>query len=302
MIKHTILVLFYNQEKYVDICLNSILNQKTLPYEIIIGDDCSTDRTSDILINYKKKYPNLIKLFIHKKNKGIEENINFLISKVNGNIVSFLAGDDYFDLNCLFNINYEINKNQIDLNSNFIVVTNTIYLFPNGEEKIFNNYKNRHKIAFQQRIRYSLDYRSIGISISLLKEIGKIEKKYGVFSDWIWTTNMDLKGNHYYSNSISSYYRIGTGVTSHINLANERLKIITEIKKKFKKNLKLSDYLYLKLDTTYWELCKNKSFINYILFIFYYYINVFNIDSNNYLSSENKFIPNIIKLKLEKKL
>ncbi|MBK6537667.1 MAG: glycosyltransferase [Ignavibacteria bacterium] len=58
----------YNHGKYISQCLDSVLNQKTdFDFEIILGEDCSTDRTREIAIEYKNKHPEKFKLYLPKK-------------------------------------------------------------------------------------------------------------------------------------------------------------------------------------------------------------------------------------------
>ena len=67
--KITILFTTYNHKKYINKALDSIVEQKTdVPFEILIYDDASTDGTSDIIREYAKRYPAIIKAFIAKKN------------------------------------------------------------------------------------------------------------------------------------------------------------------------------------------------------------------------------------------
>ena len=59
----SVLVTFYNQEKYVDLALNSIVNQKTdFGIKVLIGDDGSTDKTRDIVVKWIDRYPGMIEL------------------------------------------------------------------------------------------------------------------------------------------------------------------------------------------------------------------------------------------------
>lgn len=63
MIKVTVCITTYNVESYIEQTLNSILDQKTsFDFEILVGDDCSTDNTRSILLRYKEQYPNKITL------------------------------------------------------------------------------------------------------------------------------------------------------------------------------------------------------------------------------------------------
>lgn len=87
----------YNHEKYIAEALNGFLMQKTnFEYEIIIGEDCSTDLTKSIIEDYCQKYPGRIKLITYKKNiGGIRNQVEtFNLSK--GKYVAMCDGDDYW--------------------------------------------------------------------------------------------------------------------------------------------------------------------------------------------------------------
>ncbi|GHV84103.1 hypothetical protein AGMMS50212_14430 [Spirochaetia bacterium] len=59
----------YNGGEFIAETLDSIINQKhNYPYEIIICDDCSTDNSREVILSYKEKYPNIIKLVFNEKN------------------------------------------------------------------------------------------------------------------------------------------------------------------------------------------------------------------------------------------
>ena len=98
-IKLSVSVITYNQENYISQTIDSILCQKVnFKYELIIGDDCSTDGTRNILKEYEAKYPQ-IKLILHKeKNKGVPGKENFLstINAARGKYIALLDGDDYW--------------------------------------------------------------------------------------------------------------------------------------------------------------------------------------------------------------
>jgi glycosyltransferase involved in cell wall biosynthesis len=89
----------YNHENYIRQALDSILMQKTdFDFEIIIGDDCSTDSTPDICREYALKYPN-IKYKKNEKNEGISANWRKTIEQCNGKYVALIEGDDYWTEN-----------------------------------------------------------------------------------------------------------------------------------------------------------------------------------------------------------
>lgn len=90
----------YNQEKFIAQAVNGILNQDVnFKYELIIGDDCSTDGTRTILQEFKNTYPEIIKLILHsEKGEGIPGKKNFLstIDASTGKYIALCDGDDYW--------------------------------------------------------------------------------------------------------------------------------------------------------------------------------------------------------------
>lgn len=95
----SIYVLTYNHEKYIAKALDSILMQKTkYSYEILVGEDCSTDGTRKVLETYEKKYPGKFQMFYREKNMygQIPSNASDLRSRCKGKYVIALEGDDYW--------------------------------------------------------------------------------------------------------------------------------------------------------------------------------------------------------------
>jgi glycosyltransferase involved in cell wall biosynthesis len=89
----------YNHEKYIKEALDSILMQKAnFSYEVVIGEDCSTDNTKTIIQEYEKKYPDLIKARYHPENLGSMGRNNFLDTylRCKGKYIAMLEGDDYW--------------------------------------------------------------------------------------------------------------------------------------------------------------------------------------------------------------
>jgi glycosyltransferase involved in cell wall biosynthesis len=94
-VKITVCVVTYNHEKYIEKCLDSIIKQVIdCRYEIFISDDCSTDRTAKILTEYSEKYPDLIRLKLHKTNIGAFQNFKFCHDNAAGEYVASIDGDD----------------------------------------------------------------------------------------------------------------------------------------------------------------------------------------------------------------
>lgn len=89
----------YNHEKYIKDALDSFLMQNAnFKYEIIICDDASTDNTTNIILEYQEKYPDIIVPLIQKENlyqQGIH-NLPVLIKKAKGKYLAFCECDDYW--------------------------------------------------------------------------------------------------------------------------------------------------------------------------------------------------------------
>ena len=98
-VKVTVWLSTYNQEPYVAQALDSILMQKTdFPFEIVAADDCSTDRTQEIILDYQKRYPGKIVTFFPEQNLGGCRKLTGCIDAglFRGEYLSFLEGDDYW--------------------------------------------------------------------------------------------------------------------------------------------------------------------------------------------------------------
>lgn len=97
MIKVSVCVTTYNVAPYVEECLNSILQQNTdFDFEILVGDDCSTDGTREKLRFYEKKYPKKINVVYHPVNMGVNFNDYTLITKAQGRYIAWCDGDDFW--------------------------------------------------------------------------------------------------------------------------------------------------------------------------------------------------------------
>ncbi len=90
----------YNQVEFVSKAIESVLRQKVnFTYELLIGEDASTDGTADIVDYYQKKYPDIIKVFHRKKNVGYRANGQYIINQCYGKYIAVLEGDDYWNYN-----------------------------------------------------------------------------------------------------------------------------------------------------------------------------------------------------------
>lgn len=89
-----VLIPVYNAEKYIEKCLNSILNQTYKNLRVVIADDGSTDKTAKIISFYQKTYQN-IEVYSKNNENNISATRNFLLTKIKSNLFTFFDADDY---------------------------------------------------------------------------------------------------------------------------------------------------------------------------------------------------------------
>lgn len=87
----------YNHERFIEQAIESALMQVTnFDYEIVIGEDCSTDRTREIVVDYQKRHPEKIRLLLQQQNTGGARNFSQAFQACTGEYVALLDGDDYW--------------------------------------------------------------------------------------------------------------------------------------------------------------------------------------------------------------
>lgn len=92
----SVLIITYNQEGFIRETLDSVLSQNYPNLQIVVADDASTDSTHSILLEYQKKYPDIVSPVLNKKNLGITGNCNAGLAQCIGKYIAVLGGDDVF--------------------------------------------------------------------------------------------------------------------------------------------------------------------------------------------------------------
>ena len=93
--KISVLVPVYNAEEHIPKCIESILNQTYKNIELIIVNDGSSDKSYDIIEEYKNKDDRIIA--IHTENKGVSHARNTALDNAKGSFITFVDSDDYID-------------------------------------------------------------------------------------------------------------------------------------------------------------------------------------------------------------
>lgn len=95
--KVSVCCITYNQSRFIGQAIESILSQNfNEKMELVIADDCSSDGTREILLTFKQKYPEQIKLILHEKNIGVVKNFKVGLDNCSGEYIAICEGDDYW--------------------------------------------------------------------------------------------------------------------------------------------------------------------------------------------------------------
>jgi len=93
----SVLMVTYNHARYIRKSIDGVLAQRTnFPYELVIGEDCSTDGTRQIVFDYQRRYPDTIRVITSERNVGGKKNVIRTRRACRGKYIAFCEGDDYW--------------------------------------------------------------------------------------------------------------------------------------------------------------------------------------------------------------
>ncbi|UXE67963.1 MAG: glycosyltransferase [Chryseotalea sp. WA131a] len=95
--KLSVCIFTFNHAAFIAQAIESVLKQQAnFEFEVIIGEDCSTDRTRDIVESFQAKYPDKVRAFLNPKNLGVMPNNVYILGQARGEYIALLDGDDYW--------------------------------------------------------------------------------------------------------------------------------------------------------------------------------------------------------------
>lgn len=234
----SIFILTYNQEQFIAQTIESILMQKTnFSYQLVIGEDCSTDATREICQSYASQFPDKIKLLSAlEKNIGLIANYMRTIKECDGKYIAICDGDDYWI------DEYKLQKQVDFLESNpdfSIVYTRVKKLYPAGE------FKESKGISFKRTTTFDdLIFDNYIPSVTaLFKNIQNHQNQlpnwvltfpYGDWPTYLWTIKDG--GKIHFLDEITAVYRMDIGESFKIRkqpskMVKTNLDITSEILK-----------------------------------------------------------------------
>jgi len=134
----------YNGVKYLTLAIESIIREipadKQNCYEILISDNASTDNTKEVVLNFQKQYPQLIRYIFNKTNLGFDRNLDILIRSSKGKFVKLLGDDDELLPNSI----NQLTKIILD-HADLKVIVHSVEFFDIVTNQIFESDHNIHE-------------------------------------------------------------------------------------------------------------------------------------------------------------
>lgn len=225
----SVLCCAYNHEKYIDECLNSLVNQKTnFKYEILVHDDCSTDNTKKVIEKYYKKYPDLIIPFYEKENqysKGVKIFKTYLIPKMKGKYFCFCEGDDYWIDENKLQKQYDFLENNPDYS---FCIHNSIGVDKNSNKICeITPLKSGGDLTCEDFIINGGGFVSTNAIFSRSKLAKKPAKYFDFMTlDYVWQIYLSSCGKTYCFKDFMSAYRIGSEGSWTLRIQNDPKKFV----------------------------------------------------------------------------
>src|SRR3990167_1123773 len=209
-LKVSVCMVTYNHEKYIAQAIESVLMQKTnFDYELVIGEDCSTDKTKKIIIKYQKRYPKIIRIILNKKNLGAGLNFVQILEACKGEYIALLDGDDYWT----DPVKLQKQVDFLDNNPYYSISSHNVYVIQEGsKDKPVEWLGKKHRET--STLEDILEFGSGGATCSLVfrrKSLMPLPKWYYSLpgGDWALQILCTIHGKMYYFNEIMGVYQRG---------------------------------------------------------------------------------------------
>lgn len=217
--KISVCIITYNQEKIVGRTLESLISQKDYLYEICINDDCSSDGTFDVLLEYQRRYPGLVKPFRNEHNLGIFENVEVAWKRLEGDVVCTMAGDDEVGAGYFKEVLGFIKQNRIDYkNELFCIYGDYKEIEPDGSSIVYSNKLVKKHDALKLTIRKLISIRSACYSKRVLDRFERVSEGRSYGAESVQDCQLALfSEKNYYIPVVGNIYYAGIGVSSKMN-------------------------------------------------------------------------------------
>ncbi len=213
-IRHSIVVMTFNQRSTIEEAIQSVLDQTESPYELIVLDDCSTDGTADVAehcLETQRSIKNW-KVVRNDINLGIPRNTRKISDVIFGNVITHLSGDDRLSCETVEKVRSRLVELKIDPEEDLFISIGPIAQFTEGAEIIIKPKVLSHNL-FRSAIVKTFPFVKVGCSARLLRA-ASYPDNVGLWGDWVWDVSICAqRGVSYYTFDKPLYnYRLGAGV------------------------------------------------------------------------------------------
>jgi glycosyltransferase involved in cell wall biosynthesis len=148
--KVSVSVVTFNHAAFLEEMFATVLSQKIdFPYEIVVGDDASTDETAAILERYAKQYPQIVVPIYHKTNIGPGRNFQSVLDRCQGQYIAHLDGDD-----CMMPGKLQKQVDILDLHPEFVMVVHDLDIV-DDQRRLIDSYKTLRRVStIKDLVRY----------------------------------------------------------------------------------------------------------------------------------------------------
>ncbi|MBP2283049.1 glycosyltransferase involved in cell wall biosynthesis [Flavobacterium sp. CG_23.5] len=228
----SVCLITYNHENYIKQAIDGILMQQVdFNWELIIAEDCSTDGTREILLEYKEKYPDFIKLILQEKNVGPAKNFLDLIQTPKSKYIAYCEGDDYWTDPLKIQKQVDI----LELNENIGLVCSKVKHY-NQTSGDFIEITPTFVKASNDVIALMLKSKFISLSASIFRasvlfkviDAIRVELETGIIGDTRILLETVYQSEVYFLNEVTAVYRILEGSASHPNEVNKYILAIKD--------------------------------------------------------------------------
>lgn len=218
----SVLILTYNAEEFVRSSIDSVLAQDYKELQIVISDDCSSDRTCEILREYEARYPRTFKINLNQKNVGITANANIALALCTGEFVAFHAGDDL-----MLPAKLKKQVQYFDAHPECVLSYHNLEVFDSATDRPLGLYNNARNPARSGSVRELIRHGCfVGGNSAMVRRSSLPATGYNVLfpvaSDWqLWIAATVGGGQIGYINEVLARYRRHanntTGIASPLN-------------------------------------------------------------------------------------
>jgi len=196
----------YNHEKYIRDTIEGFLMQKTnFDFEIIIGEDFSTDETAKIVMEYANKYPDIIKAECNAHNIGTMPNFFKTIQKATGKYIALCEGDDYWT----DPLKLQSQVDFLEKNKDYVITAHKHDTLKN--EVIYKLDKNLNESLTLQDLAFDIPFNTLTVMFKRsaldINEYINLKINYAHFL-FLYLAQF---GKVHYNNTSMAVYRVHTG-------------------------------------------------------------------------------------------